>query len=100
LLPSRASDVCPDIDVAIITDMNNGRNNLIGLSSNVVIACGIEGPGTASEVALALKNDKNVILLGADGKAREFFKSLGGEKLFLADTPEQAVTIIKDRKLC
>jgi uncharacterized protein (TIGR00725 family) len=100
LLPTKASDVSPDIDVAIITDMNNARNNLIGLSSNVVIACGIDGPGTASEVALALKNDKNVILLGADAKAREFFKPLGGDKLFLADTPEQAVTIIKDRKLC
>jgi uncharacterized protein (TIGR00725 family) len=100
LLPSRTSDVCPDIDVVIITDLNNARNNLIGLSSDVVVACGVDGPGAASEVALALKNDKNVILLGAHAEAQAFFKLLGGDKVWLADTPEQAVKLIKDHKLC
>lgn len=100
LLPAKNSQVSPDIDVAVVTDMNNARNNLIGLSSNVVVACGIDGPGTASEVALALKNDKKVILLGVDGAAQEFFARLGGGKVLMADTPEQAVQLIKDHKLC
>ena len=100
LLPSKTSEACPAIDIVIITDINNARNNLIGLSSNVVIACGIDGPGTASEVALALKNDKKVILLDVDDAAKAFFVRLGGDKVFLAANPEEAVTIIKDHKLC
>jgi uncharacterized protein (TIGR00725 family) len=50
------------VDIAIISDMGNARNNINVLSSEVVIACGM-GLGTASEVALALKNGKKVILL-------------------------------------
>ena len=43
------------VDLPIVTDLGNARNNINVLSSNVVIACGM-GLGTASEVALALKN--------------------------------------------
>jgi uncharacterized protein (TIGR00725 family) len=100
LLPNSKSSYCPDLDVAIITDLNNARNNLIGLSSNVLIACGIDGPGTASEVALALKNGKKVILLGVNETALAFFVSLGGNNVFHADTPPRAVEIIKSNKLC
>jgi uncharacterized protein (TIGR00725 family) len=100
ILPNQASEDSPAVDIAIITDLNNARNNLIGLSSNVVIACGIDGPGTASEVALALKNNKKVILLGADETARTFFKGLRDHQVFFAETPAEAVRIIKDQKLC
>jgi uncharacterized protein (TIGR00725 family) len=100
LLPNKTSEVCPAIDLVINTDLNNARNNLIGLSSNVVVACGIDGPGTASEVALALKNGKKVILLGAHAAAQAFFKGLGGDKVLLADTPQQAVAAIKEHGLC
>jgi uncharacterized protein (TIGR00725 family) len=100
ILPNKTSGVSPAVDIAIITDLNNARNNLIGLSSNVVIACGIDGPGTASEVALALKNDKKVILLGVDETARAFFRALGKNQVFFADTPVEAVQIIKKQKLC
>lgn len=100
LLPDKSSTVAPEVDVAIFTDMNNARNNLIGLSSNVVVACGLDGPGTTSEVALALKNGKKVILLGADAAAQAFFKSMRRDSVFVADTPQKAVQIIKDNKLC
>jgi uncharacterized protein (TIGR00725 family) len=100
ILPNASSEICPDIDVAIITDLNNARNNLIGLSSNVLIACGVDGPGTASEVALALKNGKKVILLGVDATARAFFTALGGANVLIADSPQGAVEIIKQNKLC
>src|SRR5262245_26442491 len=66
VLPGASSPVAADVDVAIITEMHNARNNINVLSSRVVIACGNGGPGTASEVALALKAGRPVILLGAD----------------------------------
>jgi uncharacterized protein (TIGR00725 family) len=100
ILPNASVEVCPDVDVAIITDLNNARNNLIGLSSNVLIACGIDGPGTASEVALALKNGKKVILLGVDAMAQAFFSGLGGENVLVVDSPQRAVQIIKEYNLC
>lgn len=95
ILPSRSSDIAPDIDVAIITDIHNARNNIIGLSSDVVVACGIEGAGTASEVALALKNDKPVIVIGPSESARTFFRELSGEKLITVQTPEEAIERLK-----
>ena len=100
LLPDKSSRVAPDVDVAIFTDLNNARNNLIGLSSNVIVACGLDGPGTASEVALALKNGKKVILLGADATAQAFFKAMRRDSVYFADTPQQAIQLIKDNKLC
>ncbi len=50
-------DISEAVDIAIFTDMGNARNNINVLSSDVVIACGM-GAGTASEVALALKANK------------------------------------------
>jgi uncharacterized protein (TIGR00725 family) len=64
ILPDRdAAAACPDLDVAIATGMGDARNLINVLSSDVVIALA-GGAGTASEVALALKNGKRVILLG------------------------------------
>ncbi|MEW5918155.1 MAG: cytochrome, partial [Gemmatimonadota bacterium] len=70
VLPTADEDPSPFVDVAIRTDMGHGRNNVNVLSSDVVIACGIEGPGTTSEVALALKNGRPVILLAPGDAAR------------------------------
>lgn len=101
ILPTAASKVAPGVDVAIVTDMGNARNNIVGLSSCVVIACGVDGAGTASEVALALKNQKPVILLGASSAAVEFFRELDKQnKLFLASTPAEAIRIVKQNGLC
>ena len=64
ILPDRdASAAAPDLDVAVVTGMGDARNLINVLSSDVVIAMP-GGAGTASEVALALKNGKRVILLG------------------------------------
>jgi uncharacterized protein (TIGR00725 family) len=43
------------VDVAVFTGLGDARNAVNVLSSDVVVACGVEGPGTASEVALAIK---------------------------------------------
>ena len=74
--------------------MGNGRNNLNVLSSHVVVACGMAA-GTASEVALALKNGKSVILLNSSEAAQEFFQSLNSQQVFPADTVKGAIALIQ-----
>ncbi len=72
-----ASRAAPDLDYAIVTGMGDARNLINVLSSDVVIACP-GGAGTLSEVALALKSGKRVILLGWDaGAAFEGFLRSG-----------------------
>ena len=86
----------PDVDVAVFTGMGDARNAINVLTSDVVVACGVEGPGTASEVALALKADKPVILLGASEQASSFFKSLRTTgRIYEAGAPGQVVQIIE-----
>jgi uncharacterized protein (TIGR00725 family) len=91
ILPSQSSDVAPDIDVAIFTDVHNARNNIITLSSDIVIACGIEGPGTASEVALALKNGKPVIVIAPSEIAAKFFNEISHGTIVNVQTPHEAI---------
>ncbi len=83
------------VDIAIMTDMGNARNNINVLSSNVVIACGM-GAGTASEVALALKANKPVVLLSDHQESQVFFTSLSSSRVFVAETPVGAIAIAKD----
>lgn len=84
------------VDIPIITDMGSARNNINVLSSAVVIACGVGGAGTASEVALALKSKKRVILLNDSKESQTFFKKIGGNLLHTAETPEQAIALVKE----
>ncbi len=60
----------PYIKIPIFTGMSDGRNSINVKSSDLVIAIG-GGWGTLSEIALALKNEKKVII----------FKSWRVEKL-------------------
>ncbi len=81
------------IDLPIRTDLGQGRNNVNVLTSQVVIAIGVEDAGTASEVALAIRAGKPVILLQASPEALAFFGALKGAHIHRADTPEAAVEI-------
>jgi len=80
------------VDIAIITGMGSARNTINVLSSDVVIACGM-GAGTASEVALALKARKHVILLTNNEEAVSFFQTIGKDQVHIANTPEKAIAI-------
>ncbi len=86
--------ISSSVDIAIVTDMGNARNNINVLSSDVVIACGM-GAGTASEVSLALKGNKKVILLTDNPESQRFFKRLSAENLFVAKTPVSVIEIVK-----
>jgi len=76
------------LHVAIVTGMGSARNNVNVLSSDVVVACGM-GAGTASEVALALKAGRPVILLGCGAAAEALFAGLG--TVTVAATPDEAL---------
>lgn len=93
ILPTTDPDVISEaVDIAIITDLGNARNNINVLSSNVVIACGM-GAGTASEIALALKSNKKVILLNTDGGI--FFKKMSPENVYITNEVAEAIATAK-----
>lgn len=95
ILPSSdTQNMSNAVDIAIATDMGSGRNNINVLSSDVVIACGI-GAGTASEIALALKGGKPVVLLSNHQESQQFFTSLSPETVSVAATPADAIDIVQ-----
>lgn len=89
------ADTSEYVDVAIVTGMGSARNNINVLSSDVIIAVGM-GTGTASEIALALKAGKDVILLTDDKESQSFFKALGKGRVLIAESSEQAIVFAKD----
>ena len=95
ILPGTSERAGPDVDVAVFTGMGDARNAINVLSSDIIVACGVEGPGTTSEVALAIKAGKPVILLGASSAARAFFRSVG--EWLPAGDPEEAVRLIEQK---
>jgi uncharacterized protein (TIGR00725 family) len=97
ILPG-TSGAGPDVDVAVFTGMGDARNAINVLTSDVIVACGVEGPGTLSEVALALKAEKTVILLQASEPARSFLKSLPTVgRLLEAAVPGDVVQILEEK---
>jgi uncharacterized protein (TIGR00725 family) len=86
------------VDVAVFTGLGDARNAINVLSSDVVIACGVEGPGTASEVALALKARRPTVLLAVAPAASAFYQSVAPPGLLHeVATPEAAVTLIEQQ---
>ncbi|MBD2213503.1 TIGR00725 family protein [Nostoc linckia FACHB-104] len=95
ILPRNEQDSISDgVDIAIFTDMGNARNNINVLSSDVIIACGM-GAGTASEIALAVKANKPVILLTYDAESKTFFKKLSPDNVYLVDSAIDAIATAK-----
>jgi uncharacterized protein (TIGR00725 family) len=81
------------ISVPIITGMGSARNCINVLSSHIVVACS-GGAGTLSEIALALKYGKKVILLDFDpGTGFADYRKTGD--LIFVKTPEEVVETIK-----
>jgi len=96
ILPGQDTrDASPYLDLAIVTGIGNARNSINILSSHVVVACGM-GKGTASEVALALKAKKPVILLDAPKTAIEFFRELDARRVSIAAGVEEAMELCRD----
>jgi uncharacterized protein (TIGR00725 family) len=83
------------VDVAIMTDMGSARNYINVLTSDVIVACGAGGAGTASEIALALKSDKFVVLFNGSKESRAYFKKIGGRLVLEADSVAKTIELIR-----
>lgn len=82
------------VDIPVCTGMGSARNNINVLSSDVVVACG-SGAGTASEIMLALKAAKPLVLLLPTESLLAFIKELSQSNPVVAKTPEKAIENIK-----
>jgi uncharacterized protein (TIGR00725 family) len=83
------------IDIPIITTMGTGRNILNVWSSDVVVACGMR-PGTSSEVSLAIKEGKKVILVGLFEEAIAFYEKLAPEQIYVVEDYNEAIRVIEE----
>ena len=81
--------------IKIVTSMGSGRNYISVLSSHLVVVLGMAA-GTASEVALALKSKRKVILLNQDEITIRFFKNLGSYNVLVSKTVDETIRHIKD----
>lgn len=81
----------PYIDVAIPTGLGHARNAVNVLAGDAVIAVG-GGPGTLSEIGLALAYGRPVVALRGPGAAGLLAgRELGGARVYAAGTPVEAV---------
>lgn len=95
ILPgNNTTDISQAVDLAIVTDLGNARNNINVLSADVVIACGM-GAGTAAEIALAVKNGKKVILLSEDEASNQFFSKLAPEQVVVTENTVTAIELVQ-----
>lgn len=96
VLPSETSaGASPFAHIKIVTGMGSGRNNINVLSSHALVILGMAA-GTASEVALAIKANKKIILLSQDELTIQFFKKIGTYKIFTASSVDEVIDMIKD----
>ncbi|MDY7021531.1 MAG: TIGR00725 family protein, partial [Cyanobacteriota bacterium] len=94
ILPgATTSGLSEAVDIAILTNLGNARNAINVLSSDVIIACGI-GAGTASEIAIAIKEDKPIILLNQNSESQVFFKTLSPKRVYQVNTPSEAIQTV------
>ncbi len=97
IIATKSRDDASDaVDIPIITNIASARNYINALSSDVMIICGMS-PGTASEAAMALREDIDVILLTDNKEGDVFFKNMKPDHCFIVKTPQEA--IIQTEKL-
>lgn len=66
----------PALTVALPTALGEARNAVLVAAADAVVGCGIS-PGTASEIALALRNRKPTVLVGAATATVKFYRAIG-----------------------
>ncbi|MEM2144866.1 MAG: TIGR00725 family protein [Candidatus Jordarchaeaceae archaeon] len=89
---SRANPFC---DIVIATGIGRARNLVVVNSSDVVVAIS-GGAGTLSEIALALAENKRVIVLKGSGGVSDLVagKMIGNCKVLEAESPEEVIEMI------
>jgi uncharacterized protein (TIGR00725 family) len=81
--------------IKIVTGLGSARNNINVLSSHVLIVLGMAA-GTASEVALAIKANKKIILLAQNELSIQFFKKIGTYRIDTANSVNEAIEKSRD----
>ena len=84
----------PAVDVVLVTGLGEARNAVIALSANACVVCGMNA-GTASEVALAIRAKKPVVLLRADEITAKFFRGLDGDLVRTAMSAGEAIEVLR-----
>lgn len=96
ILPNdNAVNSSDNADIKILTGMGGARNMINVLSSHIIVVVGMAA-GTASEVALALKTNKKVILLNQDEITIRFFKNIGTYKVLVSRSVDETIKMIQD----
>jgi len=85
-----SSTASAGLDMVIVTGMGDARNSINVLSSDVVVVCGMN-PGTACEVALAIKAKKPLIFINVNTKAQTFFQSLTRQSILICSAPDEVI---------
>ncbi len=83
------------LDIVIPTGMGAGRNIINVLSSDVVVACRGTG-GTLSEIALALRFGRPVVLLDFDPGEAFLQAGAADARWALAVTPAEAIDRVRE----
>lgn len=81
--------------IKILTGMGSARNNINILSSHILVVVGMAA-GTASEVALAIKAGKKIILYRPDELTLSFFRKIGSYRILIAMTTDEVLKQIED----
>lgn len=84
------------VDIPIVTTRKAGRNYIEILTSDTIIACGIAA-GTSSEISLAIKPKKKMVLVGLDEYVNNFYKNLAPNQVFLAKDYKEAIRILNNK---
>ncbi len=83
------------VDIPIVTTMKAGRNYIEILTSDIIIACGISA-GTSSEISLAIKPKKKIILVGLSEEVNNFYRNLAPNQVFIAKDYQETITILEN----
>jgi len=95
ILPSHDTlGASPAIDVVLATGLGEARNAVIALSANALVVCGMNA-GTASEVSLAVRAKKPVILLRSDETTAKFFRGLDADAVRVAMSAGEAIELLR-----
>jgi uncharacterized protein (TIGR00725 family) len=96
ILPGKDKTGASDhLDIAIPTNLGEARNVLNVQAADAIVAVGMN-PGTASEVSLAIKAGKFVILLNCPDSGAAFFTSIGSSLVHIAGSLEEALDLLNN----
>ena len=95
ILPdSEGTDIAIGVTLPIVTGMGQARNVINVLSSHGLIACGL-GLGTVSEIALALKAQKPVVMMPHNVLAQDLFAHLAPGQFYMTDDIKFCIEYLK-----